>query len=134
MSSPLNNTTIHRRQTRQVMVKHIPIGGDAPIAIQSMTTTDTTDVDATVRQIRALATAGCEIVRVAVPTQAAADALPVIAERHLGNVGRRVEDADRIELEVGVGLFEVEPAGDVVLVIATGRQVVYRRRRNRAAD
>jgi len=54
------------------------IGGDAPISIQSMTKTDTTDVEATVRQIRALATAGCEIVRVAVPTIEAAKALPDI--------------------------------------------------------
>lgn len=56
----------------------IAIGGQAPIAIQSMTKTDTTDIDATVRQIRALATAGCEIVRVAVPTIQAAKALPDI--------------------------------------------------------
>jgi (E)-4-hydroxy-3-methylbut-2-enyl-diphosphate synthase len=70
--------TIPRRKTRQVFVRHVPIGGAAPISIQSMTKTDTADVAATVRQIRALATAGCEIVRVAVPDQAAAKALPEI--------------------------------------------------------
>jgi (E)-4-hydroxy-3-methylbut-2-enyl-diphosphate synthase len=59
-------------------VKDIVIGGGAPVSIQSMTKTDTTDVEATVRQIRALATAGCEIVRVAVPTLEAAKALPDI--------------------------------------------------------
>src|SRR3990167_813381 len=69
---------IFRRTTRQVMVKHIAIGGEAPVSIQSMTKTDTADVEATVRQIRALATAGCEIVRLAVPTIEAAKALPAI--------------------------------------------------------
>ncbi len=70
--------SIKRRKTKQVRVKDLLIGGDAPITIQSMTKTDTTDVEATVRQIRALATAGCEIVRVAVPTIEAAKALPDI--------------------------------------------------------
>ncbi len=70
--------TIQRRKTRAVKVKDIAIGGEAPVSIQSMTKTDTTDIDATVRQIRALATAGCEIVRVAVPTIEAARALPEI--------------------------------------------------------
>ncbi len=67
-----------RRKTRQVHVGSIAIGGDAPVSIQSMTKTDTADVEATVRQIRALATAGCEVVRVAVPTIEAAKALPAI--------------------------------------------------------
>ncbi len=66
---------LKRRKTRRVMVKHIAIGAEAPVSIQSMTKTDTTDIEATVRQIRALATAGCEIVRVAVPTIEAARAL-----------------------------------------------------------
>jgi len=69
---------MHRRRTRSVKVKDVVIGGDAPVSIQSMTKTDTTDIEATVRQIRALATAGCEIVRVAVPTIEAAKALPDI--------------------------------------------------------
>ena len=69
-----------RRTTRQVTVGSVKIGGNAPISIQSMTKTDTTDVPATVRQIRALATAGCEIVRVAVPTLEAAKALPAIRQ------------------------------------------------------
>jgi len=69
---------IQRRKTRAVKVGPITIGGDATISIQSMTKTDTTDIEATVRQIRALATAGCEIVRVAVPTIEAAKVLPTI--------------------------------------------------------
>jgi (E)-4-hydroxy-3-methylbut-2-enyl-diphosphate synthase len=67
-----------RRPARQVRVKDVLIGGTAPVSIQSMTKTDTADIEATVRQIRALATAGCEIVRVAVPTIEAARALPDI--------------------------------------------------------
>ncbi len=59
-------------------VGSVQIGGGSPVSIQSMTKTDTADVEATVRQIRALATAGCEIVRVAVPTIEAAKALPDI--------------------------------------------------------
>ncbi|OGX12770.1 MAG: 4-hydroxy-3-methylbut-2-en-1-yl diphosphate synthase, partial [Omnitrophica WOR_2 bacterium GWA2_63_20] len=69
---------IVRRTTRQVRVGSVLIGGEAPVSIQSMTKTDTTDIEATARQIRALATAGCEIVRVAVPTIEAAKALPAI--------------------------------------------------------
>lgn len=69
---------INRRKSRQVKIGSIVVGGDAPVSIQSMTKTDTADVEATVRQIRTLATAGCEIVRVAVPTIEAAKALPDI--------------------------------------------------------
>jgi len=76
---------IQRRKSRQVRVKDIIIGGDAPVSIQSMTKTNTTDIEETVRQIRALATAGCEIVRVAVPTIEAAKALPDI-RREANNV------------------------------------------------
>ena len=70
-----------RRQTRQVKVGRVPIGAGAPIPVQSMTTTDTRDVEATVTQIGALASAGCEIVRVAVPDKAAAAALGSIKAR-----------------------------------------------------
>jgi (E)-4-hydroxy-3-methylbut-2-enyl-diphosphate synthase len=80
-----------RRQTRRIRVGDVPVGGGAPIAVQSMTNTDTRDVPATVGQIRSLAREGCEIVRVAVPDEAAARAfrriraaspLPVIADIH----------------------------------------------------
>jgi (E)-4-hydroxy-3-methylbut-2-enyl-diphosphate synthase len=63
------------------MVGGVPIGGDAPVAIQSMTSTYTYDVDATVRQIRQLAEAGCDIVRVAVPDARDTAALPAILEQ-----------------------------------------------------
>ena len=64
--------------TRQIKVGGVPVGGGAPVSIQSMTNTPTHDVEATVAQIKALATAGCDIVRVAVPDEAAALAIPAI--------------------------------------------------------
>ncbi len=80
-----------RRKTRRIRVGDVPVGGGAPISVQSMTSTDTRDVRATVGQIRSLAKQGCEIVRVAVPDEAAARAfrkirdaspVPVIADIH----------------------------------------------------
>ncbi len=77
--------------TRQIMVGAVPVGGGAPVTIQSMTNTRTDDAAATLAQIRALAAAGCDIVRVAVPDMAAARAigklkedspLPIVADIH----------------------------------------------------
>ena len=82
---------IRRRQTRKIKLGPIHIGGDAPISVQSMTNTDTRDVEATLYQIRRLEEAGCEIVRLAVPDAEAAHALkeiragtktPLIADIH----------------------------------------------------
>src|SRR5262249_5055772 len=74
-----------RRKSRQVMVgkgKHaVPVGGGAPVSVQSMTTTLTADVNATLQQIAELTATGCQIVRVAVPSQDDADALPDIARK-----------------------------------------------------
>jgi (E)-4-hydroxy-3-methylbut-2-enyl-diphosphate synthase len=67
-----------RRRTRQLRVGRVPVGGGAPIAVQSMTTTQTADVEATLGQVRALAEQGADIVRLAVPDQEAAAALPAI--------------------------------------------------------
>jgi (E)-4-hydroxy-3-methylbut-2-enyl-diphosphate synthase len=69
---------ITRRKTRQIQVGNVKIGGDAPVSVQSMTTTDTRDVNATMEQIRRLEEAGCELIRVAVPDMEAATALPKI--------------------------------------------------------
>src|SRR5919112_668655 len=69
------------RKTRPVQVKHIQIGGGAPVVIQSMTKTDTSDVGATVAQIEEMVRAGCEIVRLAVPDNDAAIALKEIRKR-----------------------------------------------------
>ena len=73
--------TTKRRITKPLYVGDVKVGGDAPISVQSMTKTDTRDVDATVRQIRGLEEAGCEIVRSAVPDMAAAEALAEIKRR-----------------------------------------------------
>ncbi|UZP68647.1 flavodoxin-dependent (E)-4-hydroxy-3-methylbut-2-enyl-diphosphate synthase [Desulfovibrio mangrovi] len=83
--------SIERRKTREIRVGNVRIGGDNPIVVQSMTNTDTRDVEATVEQIRQLADAGCEIVRVAVLNEGAAWAIgqikqqisiPLIADIH----------------------------------------------------
>ncbi|AYY15554.1 flavodoxin-dependent (E)-4-hydroxy-3-methylbut-2-enyl-diphosphate synthase [Actinobacteria bacterium YIM 96077] len=63
------------------MIGNVPVGGGAPVSVQSMTTTPTTDVDATLQEIAELTAAGCDIVRVAVPSQDDADALPAIAAK-----------------------------------------------------
>ena len=72
---------LHRRSSKQIQVGGVAIGGGAPVSIQSMTNTDTSDVEATVRQIKRLESAGCEIVRVAVPDEPAAHAVAKIKER-----------------------------------------------------
>jgi (E)-4-hydroxy-3-methylbut-2-enyl-diphosphate synthase len=69
-----------RRPTRQIKVGSVLVGGDAPISVQSMTTTVTADVNTTLQQIAELTAAGCDIVRVACPTQDDADALAEIAQ------------------------------------------------------
>ncbi len=83
--------TIKRRESTKIYVGNVPIGGDAPIAVQSMTNTRTTDVEATVAQIKSLERVGADIVRVSVPTMDAAEAfkqikqqvnIPLIADIH----------------------------------------------------
>jgi (E)-4-hydroxy-3-methylbut-2-enyl-diphosphate synthase len=69
-----------RKKTRQISVGPVKIGGSASVSVQSMTTTDTRDARATLAQIRRLAKAGCEIIRVAVPDEAAAASLPAIVK------------------------------------------------------
>ena len=88
MSEP---AAIERRKTRRIRVGPVPVGDGAPVAVQSMTSTDTRDVVATVRQIERLEKAGCEIIRVAVLDEEAARAIrrirkaigiPLIADIH----------------------------------------------------
>ena len=80
-----------RKETKQIMVGGVPVGGGAPVSIQSMLNTRTTDVEGSLRQIRALAATGCEIARLAVPDMQAAEAfgeickaspLPLVADIH----------------------------------------------------
>jgi len=82
---------IRRRKSRQIWVGDVPVGGDAPISVQSMTNTDTCDVNATVAQVKAIADAGADIVRISVPTMDAAEAfkniraqvdVPLVADIH----------------------------------------------------
>ena len=82
---------IKRRKSRQIHVGNVPIGGDAPIAVQSMTNTETCDVEATVAQIQSIEAAGADLVRVSVPSMEAAEAfkairaqaaLPLVADIH----------------------------------------------------
>ena len=72
---------MERMKTREVRIGNVTIGGNHPVAIQSMCNTRTSDVEATAEQIRRLTEAGCEIVRVAIPDMAAAEAIPAIRER-----------------------------------------------------
>ncbi len=74
-------TLAARRPTRKIKVGKVDVGGDAPISVQSMTTTLTSDINATLQQIAELTATGCDIVRVAVPSQDDAEALPAIATK-----------------------------------------------------
>ena len=89
MLDSVNRSPIVRRRSRVARVGGIPIGGGHPIVVQSMTNTDTTDVKATVAQVKALSDAGSEFVRIAVNTPEAAAAVPAIYER-LEAIGCRV--------------------------------------------
>ncbi len=84
---------IKRRQSRQIMVGNVPVGGDSPITVQSMTNTNTCDVAATVAQIKRLEEVSADIVRVSVPSMEAAEAfgqirqkvsVPLVADIHFG--------------------------------------------------
>ncbi len=70
-----------RRKTRQIMVGKVQVGSEAPISVQSMTTTPTTDINGTLQQIAELTASGCDIVRVACPSQDDADVLHIIAKK-----------------------------------------------------
>ena len=103
---------ITRRKTRQIMVGNVAVGGDAPISVQSMTNTETCDVDATLKQIQRLVTAGVDIVRVSVPSMDAAAAfkeirskvsVPLVADIHLDHlIALQV-------LESGVDCLRINP-------------------------
>ena len=103
---------IKRRNSRQIMVGNVAVGGDAPIAVQSMTNTETTDVDATVAQIVRLENVGADIVRVSVPSMDAAEAfgkirklvnVPLVADIHFDyKIALRVA-------ELGVDCLRINP-------------------------
>lgn len=103
---------IKRRKSRQIMVGNVPIGGDAPVAVQSMTNTETTDVAATVAQINRLQQVGADLVRVSIPSMDAAEAfgaikkqtqIPLIADIHFDyKIALRVA-------ELGVDCLRINP-------------------------
>lgn len=93
---------IHRRKSRQIMVGAVAVGGDAPISVQSMTNTLTADAEATIAQVKALETAGADIVRVSCPDEASTAALrrivkaaraPIVADIHF-HYRRAIEAAE----------------------------------------
>ena len=105
-------TLAPRRKTRQIMVGKVPVGGDAPISVQSMTTTPTTDINATLQQIAELTASGCDIVRVAVPSQDDADVLRIIAKRSQIPVIADIHFQPRYvfqAIEAGCGAVRVNP-------------------------
>ncbi|MBF0274296.1 MAG: flavodoxin-dependent (E)-4-hydroxy-3-methylbut-2-enyl-diphosphate synthase [Nitrospinae bacterium] len=91
--------TIKRKKTRQIKLGNLLIGGDAPISVQSMTNTDTSDIDATVQQIKELTEVGCEIVRVAVPDLQAAHAIKEICNQSLVPIIADIHFDYRLALE-----------------------------------
>jgi (E)-4-hydroxy-3-methylbut-2-enyl-diphosphate synthase len=104
---------ILRKSTKQVMVRGVPIGGGAPVVVQSMTNTPTEDVDATLGQIARLAAVGCRIVRIAVPSRNAAKAfaqirkqsdMPLVADIHFQHglaIAAIEAGADKIRINPG---------------------------------
>ena len=101
-----------RRKTRQLSVGKVLVGGDAPVSVQSMTTTQTTDIDATLQQIAELTAAGCDIVRVAVPHQDDADALKIIVAKSQLPVIADIHFQPRYvfaAIDAGVGAVRVNP-------------------------
>jgi (E)-4-hydroxy-3-methylbut-2-enyl-diphosphate synthase len=107
-----SGTPIIRRKSRQIMVGNVPVGGDAPISVQSMTNTSTADVAATVEQIKRIQAAGADIVRVSVPSLEEAEAfgqirrlvdIPLVADIHFDhNIALRVAD-------LGVDCLRINP-------------------------
>ena len=104
--------TFPRRPTRQVMVGDVPVGGGAPVTVQSMTTTKTADVDGTLQQIYALAAAGCDIVRCTCNDQAAAEGLARIVPRSPVPIVADIHHQYKMALaalEAGVACLRLNP-------------------------
>jgi (E)-4-hydroxy-3-methylbut-2-enyl-diphosphate synthase len=103
---------IKRRKSRQIMVGTVPVGGDAPISVQSMTNTETCDVDATLGQINAIAEAGADIVRVSVPSMDAAEAFKAIRQQSPVPLVADIHFDHKIALKVaeyGVDCLRINP-------------------------
>ena len=106
------NPLISRRKTRQLMVGNVAVGGDAPISVQSMTNTETCDVEATLAQISRLVAAGVDIVRVSVPSMDAAEAFKIIRSQVQVPLVADIHFDHRIALKVldyGVDCLRINP-------------------------
>ncbi|MDG1691806.1 MAG: flavodoxin-dependent (E)-4-hydroxy-3-methylbut-2-enyl-diphosphate synthase, partial [Alphaproteobacteria bacterium] len=123
---------IERRSSRQIMVGNVPVGGDAPIAVQSMTNTPTWDAKATIAQIKALEEAGADIVRVSCPDEASTAALreivhavsvPIVADIHF-HYKRAIEAA-----EAGAACLRINP-GNIGDAARVGEVVAAARKHN----
>ncbi len=103
---------IKRRPSKKIWVGNVPVGGDAPIAVQSMTNTETCDVEATVKQVNQLADVGADIVRVSVPTMEAAEAFKLIKQQAKVPLVADIHFDYRIALKVadyGVDCLRINP-------------------------
>ncbi|MEI6569975.1 MAG: flavodoxin-dependent (E)-4-hydroxy-3-methylbut-2-enyl-diphosphate synthase [Actinomycetes bacterium] len=112
MDEPLRTTRSIRRVTRQLMVGKVPVGGDSPVTIQSMTTTKTSDVEGTLAQIYALAAAGVDIVRCTCNDEAAAEGLAHIVPRSPVPIVADIHFQYRLALaamEAGVHALRLNP-------------------------
>ncbi len=106
------NPLISRRKTRQLMVGNVAVGGDAPVSVQSMTNTETCEVEATVAQISRLVAAGVDIVRVSVPSMDAAEAFKIIRAQVQVPLVADIHFDHRIALKVldyGVDCLRINP-------------------------
>ena len=105
-------TLAPRRKSRQISVGGVKVGGDARVSVQSMTTTQTTNINATLQQIAELTASGCDIVRVAVPHQEDADALKIIAAKSQIPVIADIHFQPKYvfaAIDAGVGAVRVNP-------------------------
>jgi len=125
-----------RRQTRQVSIGGIRVGGNAPISVQTMTKTKTSDVDATVAQIRQAADAGCDIVRVTVNDKEAADAIgaivkkspiPVVADIHFNHIfALKAIEGDVAKVRLNPGNIGARDRIEQVLNAAKAKRIPIR--------
>lgn len=132
----MRDNNIQRRKTRQISVGDVLVGGDAPISVQSMTNTETCDVNATVAQVRALGKAGADIVRVSVPSMEAAEAfgqirkqvnVPLVSDIHFDyRIALRVAELGADCLRINPGNIGREDRVREVVAAARDRNIPIR--------
>jgi len=130
------HSPINRRKSKQIQVGSVPVGGDAPISVQSMTNTDTCDIKATLDQIKRIQLAGADIVRVSVPTMESADAfatirsqvdIPLIADIHFNyKVALKVMESGVDCLRINPGNIGSEKKVQSVVSMAADKNIPIR--------